>query len=312
MAEQEVPDKVKQSSSNPVAKCFSVTLNNYTEDDIEAIQAIDGVSRMVLGREVGESGTPHIQGFILFQRAKRWNAVREMPEFERAHIEVTRVQAALEKYCKKDGDYIVIDNRKERRKLQCLADACTAILDRRSLGEVAREYPSVFVRYHRGLERLASELDAPPRRVPSVIWYYGRTGVGKSRCAESLAEALGDAFGWTAYWKSGGYRWWQGYRGQDIVVLDELRGDFCTLHQLLRLLDRYPLYVENKGGSWHISASCYIITAPFAPPGLYPGKSAGSEDLAQLFRRISRVVRVDEGGVEEDMTEVWHCGKFVR
>ena len=35
------------------------------------------------------------------------------------------------------------------------------------------------------------------------------------------------------------YKFWEGYDGHDNVIIDDIRGDFCKFHQLLKLLDRY-------------------------------------------------------------------------
>jgi len=82
--------------------CF--TLNNYTDDDIERLGSPpDFVRYLVYGKEVGTSGTPHLQGFVSLSVRKRFNQVVDVIGGN-AHIEKARNVAASIDYCKKDGD----------------------------------------------------------------------------------------------------------------------------------------------------------------------------------------------------------------
>jgi len=112
---------------------------------------------------------------------------------------------------------------------------------------------------------------------PEVRWYYGSTGSGKSRDAKT---EFPDA------WMSGkDLTWFEGYDAHEVVIFDDFRKDFCTFHVLLRLLDRYPYRIENKGGSRQLLAKVMIITCPWHPEVLYESRSG--EDIAQLMRRIT-------------------------
>ena len=79
---------------------FCFTHNNYTDTSLE-----DEISckYIVYGREVGESGTPHLQGFLSFPTPRTLSgAIKSLPG---CHVEIARnVPAAIE-YCKKDGAY---------------------------------------------------------------------------------------------------------------------------------------------------------------------------------------------------------------
>jgi len=84
------------------------TINNYGQSDIDRLDALfagDTVEYMVFGKECGESGTPHLQGLVVFKSRKTFNSVRDLMPFG-THIECmkgTYSQAA--DYCKKEGDY---------------------------------------------------------------------------------------------------------------------------------------------------------------------------------------------------------------
>jgi len=111
---------------------------------------------------------------------------------------------------------------------------------------------------------------------PEVYWYWGPTGTGKTRAAiDAYPEA---------YISSAKSRFWNGYDGQSIVILDDLRGDTFPYSELLRMLDRYPYNVEVKGDYMPLLATKIFITAPFAPED-YP--QPFGEDNSQLLRRIT-------------------------
>ena len=92
-----------------------------------------------------------------------------------------------------------------------------------------------------------------------VLW--GPSGTGKSRF---VAKRWPKAF-----WKSPEAKWWDGYAGQEVVVLDDFKDYAMPLVDLQRLLDWYPLWVEVKGGSVPMLAKVYVITANTDPEDWY-------------------------------------------
>lgn len=96
------------------AWCF--TLNNYTESEFEFLSStLSGESEKyfyIIGKEVGESGTPHLQGYIaLVDKKKKF---RPLPKFavnregrNAVHWERSRGNREQNyKYCSKDGNFI--------------------------------------------------------------------------------------------------------------------------------------------------------------------------------------------------------------
>lgn len=85
----------------PPARNWFFTLNNYSEDDIQEIRGIKCsiVPRFVFQEETGESGTPHLQGYIQFATKKRPKGIFKN---KRIHWEKVRnVRKAIE-YCQKE------------------------------------------------------------------------------------------------------------------------------------------------------------------------------------------------------------------
>jgi len=107
--------------------------------------------------------------------------------------------------------------------------------------------------------------------------FWGRTGTGKSKRA--WEEGTTQAFP-----KDPRTKFWDGYRGQCHVVIDEFRGDIDISH-LLRWLDRYPVIVEVKGGSVILRAERIWITSNLDPRKWYP--TLDPETLQALLRRLN-------------------------
>jgi hypothetical protein len=84
--------------------CF--TLNNYTEEDLERLPLLvtqNECSYLIYGKEVGESGTPHLQGFVSFTRRVYLTDVKKRIS-RTAHFELSRLVPESIEYCKKDND----------------------------------------------------------------------------------------------------------------------------------------------------------------------------------------------------------------
>ena len=135
------------------------------------------------------------------------------------------------------------------------------------LHEVAAEYSLAWVSHGKGLTSLRQmlKLDADRRSFgpdgPEVWVLWGPSGTGKSRW---VAATWPDAF-----WKAPESKWWDGYSGQETVVLDDFKDYAMPLVELQRLLDWYPLWVEVKGGSVPMLAKRYVLTANTSPEDWY-------------------------------------------
>jgi len=79
--------------------CF--TLNNYTLDEIKELETwFDGKGLYVFQEETGDSGTPHLQGFVTFN--ERIDLSKLVKINRRIHWEVSRNVEASRMYCYKE------------------------------------------------------------------------------------------------------------------------------------------------------------------------------------------------------------------
>ncbi len=264
-------------------RAWCLTINNWTDEHLQLFTDLYESGKIlygIAGREVGESGTPHLQCTVFFARTHRRPAVRRM--FPGAHVSVCKFREKSVTYCKKENSFTEFGTTEtaqgERTDLSIAIDT----LRKDGLQALKLEHPVIYVKYPRGISTL---LEAPPRdpsKPPIVTWLHGPTGTGKTRSVVAWEKDL---------WISGGsLRWWDGYTGQEAVLFDDFRGDFCTFHWFLRVVDRYPIRVELKGTSREFTSSRIYITCPDHPQDVWPSH----EDKRQLLRRINRIILVDD------------------
>lgn len=228
-------------------------------------------------RERGAGGYEHWQLLVGFKRSVRLHAVKNI--FGRtAHCELSR-SAAAEVYVWKedtriDGTQFELGRRPFKRNDKKDWDAVREAAKRGDLEGIPSD---IYVRNYTQLRRIATDHLAPVAMEREIACYWGRTGTGKSRRAWSES-------GLDAYPKDPRSKFWDGYRGQEHVVVDEFRGGIDIAH-LLRWLDRYPCLVEIKGSSVALCAKKIWFTSNLDPRKWYP--ELDSETLDALLRRMT-------------------------
>jgi len=94
-----------QATRDTQAKHWCFILNNYTDDERRYILLLD-VEFVVVGKEVGANGTPHLQGYVILKTKLRMAQVKELLGTPRVHVE--KAKGSPEQnldYCCKDDDY---------------------------------------------------------------------------------------------------------------------------------------------------------------------------------------------------------------
>lgn len=262
------------------ARGWCLTLNNY--DDISYTNLCDWMRENteygVIGKEVGESGTPHLQIYFEFKNMKSFKQLKSINK--KLHIEKrlgTKTEAA--DYCKKDGNFVEFGELKCEQGKRNDIDMVRAIIKNGGTMKEVCDHASGYQSIKCG-EIMRKYYCRKRNWKPTVYWYYGETGTGKSASAISESDP-------NDRWISmDSLKWWDGYDGESDVIIDDFRASDCRLKTLLRILDRYEYKVETKGGSTQLLARRIWITCPYAPNECY--RSEG-EDMKQLIRRIDYV-----------------------
>jgi len=281
------------------------TLNNYTDGDRARIGESLATQAVYVcyQPEIGESGTPHLQGLVVFANPRALGGVKRLIS-DRAHLEVMRgTFAEAHAYCCKEdtrdpgaGFNFTEHGTKPDNPGQGARTDLESIGKRlregASLASIAEAHPSDFIRYHHGIRAMQALVQSQPRvrgpdglfPRPRVLWFYGPAGSGKTR---AIMDEIGDA---PFFMKAPGNRWFDGFTGQKIVVFDDYRGDWWTYAYFLRILDCYPMDVEIKGGMVPFAATTIYISCPRRPEDVYAGIVALEDgSIQQLLRRITEV-----------------------
>jgi hypothetical protein len=283
---------------------FTFTLPNYTQEELDALRVgplgrDNSITYILYGLETcPTTGTPHVQGYLEVKKKLTISAVRRFNL--RAHYEVCQKPCVeyQKGYCWKltghpshnqpEPNAITFEEgsamrQGQRNDLNAIGEQIVAgVLPQ----AIAEENPGMYARYHRGLHALRAAVIDPPRdqaTPKNVIVYFGPTGTGKTRSAvEQLTAQYGDYY----LWDPTLHPWWDGYDCHRGVVIDEFRGQL-PFSVILRLLDRYRMTVQIKGGMRQFVADTIYITSPKHPDEWY--KDDGSDKIAQLKRRITTI-----------------------
>lgn len=257
------------------------TLNNYDDDSMDLMVGFD---YCIVGKEIGDKGTPHLQGYVCMTKRKRLTAMKRI--LPTAHLEIMRgtpYQAA--EYCRKDGDYEEFgtppDNGGASGGLAKAARYRSAIqLSKEGLFDrMEEDHPDMYWNSYHTMKRI--RMDNPTTlECLSVFdnqWIMGVSGVGKSSTARR--ENPG------AYVKSHN-KWWLGYKNEPVVIYDDLgKPDAPWIGEFLKQwADHYPFPAETKGDGMMLRPEKIIVTSQYSIETLFGHDEQLSEALNRRFR----------------------------
>lgn len=263
------------------ARAYCFTYNNYDQEGIDRLQALDH-KYLVYGKEVADSGTPHLQGLIIFPLQRSFNAVKK--DLLGCHIEAAADSHASMVYCKKDGDVYESGTaptskaemgQMEKDRYKRAREAATA-------GNLEDIEDDLYVRHYSTFKKIKEDHQVKPPSTTDItgcfFWYYGPSGSGKSRQAH---EENPDAH------LKNPTKWWDGYQPGHTVIIDEWDPHHSVLaSHLKRWADHHPFSAEVKCGTRILRPPKIIVTSNYSILECFPEP----HDHLPLQRRFKEVL----------------------
>lgn len=265
-------------------RSFVFTMHNWTEDSLQAIlNTFKDARYIIIGKEWGKSGqTKHLQGFIQLNKRITLKKIGGMFPWHVEKTMGTPEQAML--YCKKEGDFIEVGTLSSAETGSRNTESrWRVIVDMAKNGQfqlIEEQYPSEYLRCLRNLHMVRVEAMSPLSNEKKCLWLWGKPGTGKSRFAFDYDNM--------AYAKMAN-KWWDGYKDQKTIVLDDIGKDHRVLgYHLKRWTDRYPVIMEIKGTAIPCQYDTFIITSNYTIDDIWDS----DQEMAEAIKRRFTVINV--------------------
>lgn len=288
------------------ANRMAFTLNNPCEDDVKVCESWK-CDYVIVAGEIGLSGTKHLQGYVEWSSSKKFSTCHKYWE-GRGHWEKARARSQPNiDYCSKgeqtklEWDTLGTKGPNYGKNVNILfkfGEPSVGQGSRTDISEALADIESgmceydMFVnhsefmcRYNKAHDRFKLLCDKRKKRAigfekPEVLVWWGKTDKQKTRKAHEIDPYLFKVGATTT-----GF-WWDGYDGEETVLIDEFRCDM-PLNQLLTLLDGYYKLVKISGSHVVMKAKRFIITSNINPLEWYI--NCDNESRNALLRRFTEI-----------------------
>jgi len=265
------------------ARRFCLTWNNYPITAINQLNSFYDQKKpiyMIVGKEIGENGTPHLQGYIHFKNQIQFQVLKTA--FPQIHWEQAKGSAEQNRtYCSKEQDFFELGTC-PKSDGQASKESWREILSAAESGKwnwLKEEYPKIWVTMS---EKLISKRIPNTNVIEGEIaneWWYGETGTGKSKLAW-------EKYGNICFQKMLN-KWWDGYDAHPVVIIEEWSPKNEVTASALKIwADRYPFTAQIKGGVLQkIRPSKIIVISNYRLSDCFPDHR-DAEPLQRRFREI--------------------------
>lgn len=276
-------------NTKTLSRWWILTLNNpeVVPEELWQRSQMCHASFMAGQLEQGQSGTPHFQFVFHCKEKVRFSAVKKA--FPQAHIEDVKCPDKAVAYCTKEdtrigeifrfGDIPIRRNSKEDWDF---------IFNAAKNNQFDLIPPKIQIQHYSNLKAIAKDhVKGITTESVRGIWIQGKPGHGKTHFARcDLAKDL--------YYPKMANKWWDGYQGQSVVVLDDLdKKAECLSHHLKIWADKWSFVAESKGSAVPPMYKMFIVTSNYSIEDIFGGDEPLVEALNRRFRNFKLSLRPD-------------------
>lgn len=243
---------------------------------------------LVYGDEVGKkSNYEHYQGYLELIEPEPYDSLHQWFH-PTAHFAIRRgsKEQAIG-YAKKDGKFVEFgepDSQGARHDLEASRELIASGVDRKSIAD--HDF-STWCRNWRAFDQYADMCGPPDKPDAKIVYVFGPPDTGKSTIGKYYIKR-------GAYKKACHHKWWNGYWGQDTVVMDEFRDGRYSIDELLDMVS-YGFQFDLKGTTVWSRVTTYIIISNYS----FEENFGRYDEVTRkaLARRIKKTIYVPKVGL---------------
>lgn len=223
------------------------------------------------------SGRLHFQTYVIFKTRQRLSGVKRCMG-STVHAETAKCDVDVcVAYCSKVETRVAEPKSFGEKPATVVLVSILEDLKKRKISEVLESNPKLWrsVKQMKDVQNLYS---VPRNFMTMGVLLTGRTGTGKSKIMMLISQFVGESC-----WVNSDLRWFDPYQGERMIVIDEVRD--LKISMMLRLVDRYPLKLEVKGGFVEMTATMVMMSSNLSWNQL--SCSLDIRTIEALKRRIS-------------------------
>ena len=272
------------------------------EEIAEKIRERGTIHELVIGEEKHKDEGIHFHVYAKFEEQIWWNTKKEPRAWDvkKKHPNVQTVRnrrKTIEYVTKEDPNPYVqgVDLEAVRKKKRSYKEAANM-----SIEELFDTFGPVQFQRAVGGVQAYKLMRGEARQTEDVrgIWLRGTPGSGKSHLVETTFPE--------AYRKPQN-KWWDGYEGQEVVILEDLDGPFLN-HYLKIWADKWKATGEIKGGTIPLQHKWFIVTSNYSIRDIVEMGAKGDRVdfvLAEAIeRRFKEIILMDESEREKAKEEL--------
>lgn len=203
----------------------------------------------------------HHQGYVVFDTKRTLSGAQKLLSDEKIHMEPRRgSHEQAKRYCTKQETRIEGPWEFGKEDTQgARTDIKEFVQDiKKGMTEwdVAETHTESWAKYPKLYDRVRNlMMKNKKREKPHVTVFWGEPGTGKTRKAVEMASKMGPYF-----ILEGEMKWWDGYEGEETIIIDDLQKSDMKRSLIVSLLDRYKARREIKGGHTYVCPKTIFIT----------------------------------------------------